>query len=166
MDSRRAAAALALAACAAVSTGCGASSTTTASQGASAASSVGETAAQKSAEQIKRAVRDVVELRPVTSESDPNRILGKPNGYVAVTVLVDSRVHCSGSELGVDCGAVVEQWPDHRSAKERAEYVTSALQGMPGIEPEHQVVKGDLLLRVSGELKPSAVHEYEKAFKH
>ena len=45
---------------------------------------------------------------------------------------------CPADGPGVDCGAVAEQWPD-------------------------AVVKGDLVLRVSGDLTPSQEKAYEAA---
>ena len=51
----------------------------------------------------------------LTESSDPNDMLGRPNGYKAATVFYDKRANCD--ELGVECGATLEIWPDSSAAK-------------------------------------------------
>lgn len=59
----------------------------------------------------------------------------------------------------------VEQWPDEAAAQKRAEYIKTILSSAPILGSEYQAVKGNLLLRVSGKLKPSAAEIYTKAFE-
>jgi serine/threonine protein kinase, bacterial len=119
--------------------------------------------AQSVAESIKAAIPEVTELIEVTEDNDPNSLIGRPNGYVAATVLVDSRLpRCT--ELGADCGVMIEQWSDQAAAQNRADYIQSMLKSMPMLGQEWNTVEGDLLLRVAGELKPSEAKAYETAF--
>lgn len=115
------------------------------------------------AESIKATIPEVAELIEITEDNDPNSLIGRPNGYVAASVLVDSRLpRCT--DLGADCGVMIEQWPDQATAQNRKDYIQSVLKPMPMLGQEWNTVEGDLLLRVSGELKPSEAKAYETAF--
>ncbi len=115
------------------------------------------------AESIKAKIPEVAELIEITEDSDPNKLIGRPNGYVAASVLVDSRLpRCA--DLGADCGAMIEQWPDQAAAQSRADYIQSMLKSMPMLGQEWNTVKGGMLLRVAGDLKPSEARTYETAF--
>jgi hypothetical protein len=100
----------------------------------------------------------------LTEDNDINQLTGRPNGYVAASALVDSRVECATAEPGVDCGATVEQWPDEGAAHKRADYIQETLPSMPMLGNEWTTVNGNLLLRVTGKLKPSAAKAYEASF--
>lgn len=119
--------------------------------------------AHAAAESIKAAVPEVTEIVDHTYETDDNGLLGRPNGYVAATVLVDSRAGCLDGP-GVDCGAVVEQFPDESGARSRGAYLQAIGKAAPMLANEWSVVKGDLLLRISGELTPEQAKAYEAAF--
>ncbi len=123
--------------------------------------------AQSAAEAIKAAVPEITELVPLTEENDDNNLLGRPNGYSAAVVLIDPRSKglCDLAKPGADCGATVEQWPDQEAAQRRADYIQKALASMPALGTEWSVVKGNLLLRVTGKLPPSVEKTYEAAFK-
>ena len=123
----------------------------------------GAVSARAAAEAIKAAVPEVTEIIDHTYESDSNGLLGRPNGYVAASVLVDSRGGCV-SGPGVDCGAVIEQFPDESGARRRADYLQAIGKAAPMLANEWSVVKGDLLLRISGELTPEQAKAYEAAF--
>ena len=93
-------------------------------------------------------------------------MIGRVNGYIAATVLVDSRVTegCDTGKPGIACGAGVEQWPDAVAAQRRADYLKTVLSSAPILGTEYESVKGSLLLLVSGKLKPSAAQAYQTAF--
>lgn len=138
------------------STGVSAASSTTAVQPQPAT-------AQGVAESIRATIPEATELIAITEENDPNNLIGRPNGYVAANVLVDSRLpRCT--DLGADCGVMIEQWPDQAAAQNRSDYIQSTLKSMPMLGQEWNTVKGGLLLRVAGELKPSEAKAYETAF--
>lgn len=123
--------------------------------------------AKAAAEKIKDAVPEVSGLITITEDNDANNMIGRVNGYVAATVLVDSRITegCDNEKPGIACGAGVEQWPTEAAAEQRAEYIKTLLSSAPILGTEYQTVKGNLLLRVSGALKPSDAAAYEAAFK-
>jgi hypothetical protein len=81
-------------------------------------------------------------------------------------VLVDSRITegCEVDKPGIVCGAGIEQWPDEAAAQQRGEYIKTMLSSAPFLGTEYQTVQGNLLLRVSGKLKPSAAEAYKAAF--
>jgi serine/threonine-protein kinase len=123
---------------------------------------------QQAAEKIKAAVAEVTSLIAITEDNDANNMIGRVNGYVAAPVLVDSRITdgCDTTKPGIDCGAGVEQWPDAAAAaaQKRADYIKNVLSSAPILGTEYQTVSGNLLLRVSGKLKPSAAQVYQTAF--
>ncbi len=120
---------------------------------------------QSAAERIKSAIPEVREIVTVTEDNDPNNLIGRPNGYSAAAILMDSRIECSPpGSLGVDCGATIEQWPDQAAAQKRADYIQEMLGNLQFAGTEWTTVKGNLLLRVAGELKPSEADRYEAVF--
>lgn len=134
----------------------------------SAAPAPGPRTAQTAAEAIQAAIPEVTTLIALTEDNDTNNLIGRPNGYVAATVLVDSRISnvnpCSIADAGVDCGATVEQWPDENAAQKRAEYIQQVRATVPLVGQEWTTVKDSLVLRVTGELKPSDAEAYKTAF--
>ena len=123
-------------------------------------------AAQAAAESIKAAIPEITALIPLTATNDTNNLIGRPNGYSAATVIVDSRTSeaCSTAKPGVDCGATIEQWPDSAAAKKRVDYVEKMRGDMPALGEEYYTVNGGLLLRVAGTLEPSVADAYRAAF--
>jgi hypothetical protein len=119
--------------------------------------------AQSAAESIRTAIPEVTGTIALTEDNDANHLIGRPNGYVATTVLVDSRAQCPSDGPGVDCGATIEQWPDTEAAQRRADYLQAIGRSLPSMS-EWTTVKGNLLLRVAGALKPSAAEAYKAAF--
>jgi len=119
--------------------------------------------AQSAAESIRAAIPEVTETVALTEDNDANHLIGRPNGYVAATVLVDSRAQCASDGPGVDCGATIEQWPSAEAAQRRADYLQGIGQRLPMMS-EWTTVKGNLLLRVVGTMKPSVAEAYKTAF--
>lgn len=136
--------------------------TPTASAQASASAPTPRVAAQR----IKAAVPEVTSLIEITEDNDANNMIGRVNGYVAATVIVDSRITegCELDQPGIACGAGIEQWPDEAAAHQRATYIKALLSSTPILGTEYQTVKGNLVLRVSGQLKPSEAEAYQRAF--
>ena len=102
-------------------------------------------------EAVRRQVDAVEKTQRLTAKTDPNDLLGRPNGYTAATVFYDRRVEFPCAGPGVDCGATLEVWPEPQDARERADYIESI--GAP-LANEYDYVRGRLLLRVTGELIP------------
>ena len=105
----------------------------------------------------------MTKLVAITENNDPNNLLGRPNGYTAAVVIYDQGGSCSG-DLGVDCGATVEQWPSGADANARKDYIQGILKKAPLLGSEWDLVSGPILVRVSGKLKPSVEAVYSKAF--
>lgn len=102
------------------------------------------------------------EVVTITEDNDPNDKIGRPNGYKSAAVLYDSRVTCDS--LGVDCGLTVEVFPDESLARERADHLQSAFKSMPIMGSEWNYLKGPVLVRITGELKPSEAAVYADRF--
>ncbi len=117
--------------------------------------------AESVAQRIKAAV-DVTAVT-ITEDNDPNDLIGRPNGYVEAVVLKDHRTPCE--ELGVECGATVEEWPNAAAAEERSSYIQSIQKESPALGSEYHYLDGAVLVRVWGDLKPSEAAEYEMAVK-
>jgi hypothetical protein len=98
----------------------------------------------------------------LTESTDPNDMLGRPNGYTAATVFYDKRATCD--EPGAECGATLETWPDSQGAKRRSEYILEILKAAPALGSEYHFLDDGRLLRVTGELTPTQSKAYESAF--
>jgi hypothetical protein len=119
--------------------------------------------AQSAAESIRAAIPEVTGTVALAEDNDANKLLGRPHGYEAAIVLVDSRAQCPSDGPGVDCGATIEQWPNAEAPQRRADYIQAIGKSLPTMS-EWTTVKGNLLLRVTGTLKPSASEVYKAAF--
>lgn len=117
--------------------------------------------AQSVADEIATTVD--VEQVVIDENNDPNDLIGRPNGYVAAVLLKDSRLPGCTEDLGVDCGATVEEWPNTDSAQARADYIAALQKDSPMLGSEYHYLVGPVLVRVSGELKPSQAMQYEGA---
>lgn len=116
---------------------------------------------QSLADDLRQQVPDIVDVLVYDETTDPNNLLGRPTGYLAAASLADRRA--SGAE-GIGRGAVLEVWPTARSAEMRADYIHALQEGNPALGAEYHHLRGEVLLRVSGELPPSADDEYAQAF--
>lgn len=137
-------------------------SSPTASPGPTPAEDTPPTAAALAAE-LQAAVPTVTSVSAITEENDSNDMIGRPNGYVGGEFLVDSRAtECIDG--GVDCGAVIEDWASAADARTRSDYIQGILKDSPALGSQYNYLRDGLLLRVSGELPPSASAEYEAVF--
>lgn len=119
--------------------------------------------AVEASERIEAAVDSVTETTEITEDNDPNDLIGRPNGYEAAVVIYDDRTECD--EIGAECGATIEEFGSESDAEERSDYIQGILDaGGAMFGTEYHYLDGGLLLRVSGELKPSEAEEYETAF--
>ena len=114
------------------------------------------------ADQLSQAVESATEVVAITEDNDPNDLIGRPTGYVSAAVIYDEGAECD--ELGSDCGATVEVWRSAEEAQDRSDYIQGILEASPILGTEYNYLDGAVLLRVSGELKPSVASEYEAAF--
>ncbi len=102
-----------------------------------------------------------------TAASDPNHLLGRPNGYQSKASFTDGRVNTSDaidSSLGsVDLGGSIEVYPSSAGAIGRAQYIQQSLKGFPMLGTEYDYVAGSVLVRVSGLLIPDQAASYQTA---
>lgn len=101
-----------------------------------------------------------------TAETDPNKLLGRPNGYIAKANWHDTRVAATPEvpteEIDISTGGGIEIYPDEAGAKARKDYIDGLGQAMPMLV-EYTYVRGPILLRVSKELTPAQAEEYKAA---
>jgi len=110
--------------------------------------------AHSAAVAVGYAVPNVTGLVMFTVRTDPQHLLGRPDGYVAAIVVLDGRLSCD--TLGVACGAEIEQWPSEVAAQRRSTF-------WPLLTHEYHYRYGAVLIRVSGALSPAAALEYDRA---
>lgn len=115
------------------------------------------------ADEMKAAIPQVTKIVEINQTNDSNHLLGRPNGYNAATVLIDSRGACAGAP-GVDCGATIEQWGSDADAISRKNYIQRILTASPALGSEYDYLKGPMLLRVTGRLTPAQAGAYNQAF--
>jgi hypothetical protein len=116
---------------------------------------------------IKAKFAAFTKVTKITEDNDGNDLIGRPNGYDAAAALFigDSLDSCDTSDpIGVDCGAVIERWPDESAAKSRQDYIQGILKTAPMLGTEYDTVRGRLIFRVSGDVKPTDAAAYKAAF--
>lgn len=152
--------------------GCsGGSSTPAASSSSAAPASSASTpapATPASALDTAKAVggADVSTTYALTEDNDSNNLLGRPNGYSAAAIGVIPSLDaslCDAAKSGVDCGFAVEVWPNAAAATERGQYIQSMKTG-GALGTEYDYAKDGVLLRVSGDVKPSLASQLNDRF--
>lgn len=98
--------------------------------------------------------------------TDPNKLLGRPNGYIDKAAFTDSRIKpndvLDSDEGSVEVGGGVEVFASEKEAQTRADYIKTVTAGIPALT-EYGYVKGGVLLRLSHQLTPAQAAEYEAA---
>jgi hypothetical protein len=94
----------------------------------------------------------------MTEDNDENDLFGRPGQYDQVTFLGDRRLGCDAADdynnLDTACGVKIERWPSEESAQGRAEDIQQKLKDF-GLGAEYDYVVGQLVVRASGDYKPS-----------
>jgi hypothetical protein len=102
-----------------------------------------------------------------TAETDPNKLLGRPNGYTSKASFADTRIKSSDMKDtrsgSVDIGGSVEVYTDEAGATARKKFIDETMKATPILGTEYSYVDGPVLLRVSQALTPAQAAEYEKA---
>ncbi|MGW3061915.1 hypothetical protein ACWC98_39290 [Streptomyces goshikiensis] len=103
---------------------------------------------------------------PVTAESDPNHLLGRPGQYTSKITFSDSRIKAAdtdGLEPGdVALGGAIEAFATPADAQARAAYIQTITKGMPALT-EYDYVHGSIVVRLSRYLTPGQAGEYKAA---
>ncbi|MDX3661045.1 hypothetical protein PV646_27395 [Streptomyces sp. ID05-26A] len=153
---------------------CGSPSPTGAATSATAADPTSQAVTQpapQTAEDVTNALAAKIPSLKLTkvfsAEDDPNKQLGRPNGYTSKSAFTDTRIAVEGmvaatKENDTLRGGGVEVFPDGTGAKARMEYIQQFGKEMPMLA-EYDYVIGGVLLRVSKELTPTQAKEYETA---
>ena len=102
-----------------------------------------------------------------TAATDPNDLLGRPNGYISKASFTDTRIDqatLEGLEPGsIDFGGTVEVFEDEDAATKRMEYIQAVLGSDTPFGTEYDYVRGPVLLRVIGTLTTDQAAAYEAA---
>ncbi len=98
--------------------------------------------------------------------TDKNKLLGRPNGYLDKIAFADSRIKKADvfdDDLGsVELGGSVEVFENHERAQARADYITSVTKDTPALV-EYDYVEGAVLLRLSKNFTPTQAKAYADA---
>jgi hypothetical protein len=99
-----------------------------------------------------------------TAETDPDKLLGRPGGYLSKTEFADSRIKADpAAPDGMNRGGSVEVFADTNGATKRREYLETTRNTMPILGSEYDYQGGPILVRVSHELTPDQAAEYKTA---
>ncbi|MFE9844719.1 hypothetical protein [Streptomyces goshikiensis] len=117
---------------------------------------------------LAAAVPSATGSAPVTAESDPNHLLGRPGQYTSKITFKDGRIKpddTQGVEAGdVSLGGAIEAFASAADAQTRATYIQTVTKGMPALA-EYDYVHGATLVRVSRLLTPEQAGEYKTALE-
>lgn len=101
-----------------------------------------------------------------TAATDPNKLLGKPNGYLSKTAFSDSRVPAeyvrAERKEALIRGGSVEVFVSADRARARAEDVKRISRSLPKLA-EHDLLAGPVLLRLSRLLTLEQIAVYQSA---
>jgi hypothetical protein len=133
--------------------GCGSSSSTGAKPTSSASQIVGK---------LKAAGLPVTHTVVYTAASDPNHLLGRPNGYTSKASWADSRLGNAVALSAVAHGGSVEVYSSAGGAQARAKYIAGIGARATSLN-EYDYVSGSELLRLSAALTPTQAQRYARA---
>lgn len=104
------------------------------------------------------------EVKVYNARTDPNDLLGRPNGYAAKASWDNPEIKRRGDARGfnVETGGSVEVFDSDGGAADRAEYLETLAEGAP-VFSEYTFQDGPVVLRVSTRLTPDQADEYEEA---
>jgi hypothetical protein len=109
------------------------------------------------AKRLEIQIPQIVDVITMTEDNDKNNLIGRPGQYDAASFMADKRLGCHAAGhydgLSIDCGAKIERWPSEADAKTRMKDIQDKLKTY-GLGAEWDYVRGRLLLRLAGELKP------------
>lgn len=115
-------------------------------------------------QRLRAGVPEITDALVYDETTDPNDLLGRPNGYIGAASLTDSRATNSAGTGGIDLGAVLEVWPTPVDAQARADYIATLQKGNTLLSSEYHHLRSNVLLRVSGQLPPSVDATYAASF--
>lgn len=117
-------------------------------------------------QRIEKEVPTAKLVKVYTEDDDPNKLLGRPNGYDSKIAFSDSRVPKKELEFAekdaIERGGSIEVFPDASGAKARSDYI-QAVQSGGALGSEYHYLDGPILVRVTGNLTPTKAKVYEAA---
>lgn len=102
-----------------------------------------------------------------TAESDPNRLLGRPNGYASRTRFTIPGVDASGSGgdvEGCDRGGCVERWSDEEAGQARVADISEIGRRLPAAVEYSYVREDGLVLRIANAATPTEAERVSAVF--
>ncbi|WP_145964113.1 hypothetical protein [Chromobacterium phragmitis] len=108
---------------------------------------------------LKKAGIPIAKEVVYTAETDSNKLLGRPNQYVAKANWADGRLSQPQEDMA---GGTVEIFKSEDDLKARKEYVERIGKTMP-MMAQYQYHNGLVLIRLDKALTPTQAAEYEKA---
>lgn len=88
-------------------------------------------------------------------DTDPNKLLGRPNGYTSRASADLPGGDKDGDKYDVSRGLAVEVYADAAGAETRSKYIQGLLKNTPILGVEYHYLSGSVLVRVAGDVKPS-----------
>jgi hypothetical protein len=147
----------------------GAASTTPVSSGTGGPTASRALSAAGVVTALTRAGLPITGVTVYTETTDPNHLLGRPNGYTSKVAFVDERVKASdahdSTKGSVDLGGSAEVFAGTDEALARAKYIARVNNSMQILGAEYDYVSGPVLLRVSEVLTPAQAKAYASALK-
>ncbi|MEE4546532.1 hypothetical protein V2S66_31775 [Streptomyces sp. V4-01] len=126
---------------------------------------VGLGSAEQVAAYLEQQISTMSTKTVYTAATDPDHLLGKPDGYRSKVAFTDSRVQPGqvdgASASPVDLGGIIETFATSGDARSRAAHLQSTLKGLSAAEYHYYV--GGSLVRVSRILTPDQVEDYQAA---
>ena len=98
-------------------------------------------------------------------DTDPNNLLGRPNGYTSRASADLPGGDTTGDKYSIERGLVIEGFPTAGDADRRSAYIQGLLKNAPilGHEYHYRTGDGTVLVRVTGRVRPSAARRIEQA---
>lgn len=97
-------------------------------------------------------------------ETDPNGLLGRPNGYTSKAHAADNRVEQYDAESD-PLGVKVEVFETTALAESRKEYIDGFSSGAANMFSEYSYIQDGVLLRIDYDLTPAQAAVYEQALQ-
>ncbi len=100
------------------------------------------------------------------AENDPNKLLGRPDGYTASAKFEDTSVEqdqpIENDEIILPKGGIIEIWNTQEAAEARKDYIDEVtdLMNMPALKQYMYIHKG-VLLRLEYDIVPDQAKKYE-----
>ena len=127
------------------------------------------TPAAKTAEQFAQALKSagmpIGDITIIGKDNDPSKLFGQPGQYTSRVDFADTRIDADQIPANVKSvvapGGSIEVFEHAENASARIELIKT-ISGM--LAPEHDYLKGAVILRISGQLTEDQAKEYEAKF--